>query len=126
MARHSVSGRKISLHNLSSTVTTTSGHEQCQSCGSQTHQRNDIAGTRVKLARQVENEDTWQRSVDVETHRHQDTVAPRALPKVQEKAKAKARNEHLKPVCVVATKDTRRQTANSRLRHGQTAERLVA
>ena len=45
--------------------------------------------------------------------------------KVQGKAKAKARNEHLKHVCVVARKDTRKQTANSRLRHVQTAERLV-
>ena len=27
----------------------------------------------MRHARHVENEDTWQRSVDVETHRHQDT-----------------------------------------------------
>ena len=84
----------------------------------------------MRLARHVENEDTWQRYVQVETHRHQDTGAPRALAKVQgkvqAKAKGKARNEHLKHVCVVARKDTRKQTANSRLRHVQPADRLVA
>ena len=47
MARQSDSGRKITLHNLPSTVTTASGHhcfvDRCrsQSCGSQTHQRKD-------------------------------------------------------------------------------------
>ena len=47
MARRSDSGRKKSLHNLSPTVTTTNGNRavltgsKCQSCGSQTHQRND-------------------------------------------------------------------------------------
>ena len=56
---------------------------------------------------------------------------PRALAKVRvqvqakTKAKAIARNEHLKHVCVVARKDTGQLTANSRLRHVQTAERLV-
>ena len=67
----------------------------------------------------MEHEATWQRYVEVEPHRHQDTGDPRAL------AKAKARNEHLKHVCAEARKDTRKQTANSRLRLVQTAERLV-
>ena len=83
----------------------------------------------MRLAKQVENEDTWQRYVEVETHRHQDTGAPRALArvqvKVQAKAKAKARNEHQKHVCAVARKDTRKQIENSRLHHAQTEERLV-
>ena len=41
---------------------------------------------------------------------------------VQTKAKAKARNEHLKHVCAVEKEDTRKQTANSRLRHVRSAE----
>ena len=65
----------------------------------------------------------------METHRYHDTGAPRALAKVQvkvqAKVKAKVRNEHPKHVCVVARKDTRKQTANSRLRRVQTAEKLV-
>ena len=71
----------------------------------------------MRLARHVENEDTWQRCVEVETQRHQDTGAPRALAKVQvkvqAKVKAKARNEHLKHVCAVERKDTRQQIAHS-------------
>ena len=75
-----------------------------------------IAGTKMRLAKHVENEDTWQKDVEVETHRYQDMGAPRTLAKVQvkvqAKVKAKERNEHPKHVCV---KDTRKQTANSRL-----------
>ena len=89
------------------------------------HIKGTIVGTNMRLARHVEDEDTWQRYVEVEAHRHQDTGAPRALAKVQEEVQAKARNEHLKHVCVVARRDTRKQTANSRLRHVETAERLV-
>ena len=37
----------------------------------------------MRLARYVDNEDTWQRYVEVDTHRHQDTAAPRARAKVQ-------------------------------------------
>ena len=65
----------------------------------------------------------------VETHRLRDTGSPRALAKVQAKVqakvKAKARNEHPKHVCVVARKDTRKETVNSRLRRVKIAERLV-
>ena len=73
------------------------------------HTKETIGGVKMRLARHVGNEDTWQRYVEVETHRYQDTGAPRALAKVQVKvqAKAKARNEHLKHVCVVARKDAR-------------------
>ena len=74
------------------------------------HIKETIAGTKTRLARHVEN-------VEVEAHRHQDTGAPSSLGKVQGKVqgktKAKARNEHLKHVCGVAKKDTRKQTANS-------------
>ena len=70
------------------------------------HIKETIAGTQMRLAKHVENEDIWQRYVEVEAHRHQDTGAPRALAKVQvkvqAKVKAKARNEHPKYVCVVA------------------------
>ena len=63
------------------------------------------------LARHVGNGDTWQRYAEVETHRHQDMGAPRALAKVQvkvqAKAEAKARNAHLKHACAVEKKDTR-------------------
>ena len=43
----------------------------------------------MRLSRHVENEDIWQRYVEVETQRHQDTGAPRALAKVQVKVQAK-------------------------------------
>ena len=113
MARHSDSGRKISLHNLSSTVTTTNGHQRCvdrrkvPELWKPGHLKGKTAGSKMRLARHVESEDTWQRYVEVETYRHQDTEAPRALAKVKAEAKAKTRNEHLKHACVLARKDTR-------------------
>ena len=55
MARHSNSGRKY-LHNLSPTVTTTNGHQRFVA--------------KMRHARYVANEDTWQRYVEVGTHRH--------------------------------------------------------
>ena len=82
----------------------------------------------MRRARLVANKDTWQRSVEVETHKHRDKEAPRALKKlrkVQAEAKARQRIEHLKHACVVERKGTRNQVANSRLLHVQTAERLV-
>ena len=122
MARHPDSGRKISFHITSSTVTTTNGHQRCvdrskvPELWKPGHLKGKTAGTKMRLARHVKNEDTWQRYVEVETHRHQDTGAPRAMAKVQVKvqAKAKARNEHLQHVCAVERKDTRKQVANSR------------
>ena len=80
------------------------------------HIKRKVAGTKMRLARHVESEDTWQRYVEVETHRHQDTGAPRTMAKVQVKvqAKGKARNEHLQHVCAVERMDTRKQVANSR------------
>ena len=81
--------------------------QKCQSCGSQTHKRSE-------RARPVANEDTWQRCAEVETHT--DTAVPRALEKalekVQAKAKEKERAKHLKHVCVVERKETRKQIAN--------------
>ena len=76
------------------------------------HSKETIVGAKMRLARDMENEDTWQRYVEEETHRHQDTGTQRALATVQVEVQAKARNEHLKHVCVVATKGTRKQTAN--------------
>ena len=55
----------------------------------------------MRLAKHVENEDTWQRYVEVETHRRRETGVPRAPAKVQVKMEAKARHEHLKRVCAV-------------------------
>ena len=52
------------------------------------HIKETIAGAKMRLARDADNEDTWQRYVEVETHRHQDTGAPRALAKVQGKVQA--------------------------------------
>ena len=93
------------------------------------HIRERTVGTKMRLARLVANKDTWQRSVEVETHKHRDNGAPRALAKVQgkvqAKAKAKQRIEHLKHAFVVERKGTRNQIASSRLLHVQTAEKLV-
>ena len=107
MARHSNSGRKMSLHKLSPTVTTTKGQT--------------VAGNKMKLATHFENEETWQRYVEVETRGRRETGVQRALAKVQVKiqAKAKARHEHLKHECVVERNE------ESRLEHVQTAERLA-
>ena len=60
-----------------------------QSCGSKTHQRKDC--WYEDAARPVANMDTWQRFVEVETHKHRDKGAPRALAKVQGKIQAKAK-----------------------------------
>ena len=76
----------------------------------------------MTLAKHVENGDTRQRGVKVETHRRREKGAPRAPAKVQVKAMAKARNEHLKHECAVERKETRKQIANSRMQHVQTAE----
>ena len=56
---------------------------KCQSCGSQTRQR--------KHGKLLANQDTWQRFVEVETHRLRDTGAPRALAIVQGKVQADAK-----------------------------------
>ena len=91
--------------------------------------RERTVGTKMRLARLVANKDTWQRFVEVETHRHRDKGSPKGLAKIQgkirAKAKARQRIEHLKHACVVDRKDTRNQVANSRLLHVQTAGRLV-
>ena len=73
------------------------------------------------------NEDTWQRYVEVETHRHQDTGAPRGLAKVQGKVQGRVRQKQKQKAETMtrnmfvlwARKDTRKQTANSRLRRGK-------
>ena len=66
------------------------------------HIKETSADIKMRLAKSCGNEDTWQWYVEVETHRHQDTGAPRTLAKVlgkvQVKAKTKARNEHLERV----------------------------
>ena len=66
------------------------------------HSKEKNVGTKMRRARLVANKDTWQRFVEVETHRQRDKGAPRALAKVQGKvqarAKAKERIEHLKHV----------------------------
>ena len=61
-----------SLHNLSSTVTTTNLHQCCQYARvvEAKHIKEKIVGTKMRLARLVANEDTWQRFVEVQPHRH--------------------------------------------------------
>ena len=83
------------------------------------HITGTTAGTKMRLARHVENEDTWQRYVEVETHRHQDSGGPKGS------GKGKGKKRTLKHVGAVERKDTRKQIANSRLQHVQTAERVV-
>ena len=83
------------------------------------HITGTTAGTKMRLARHVENEDTWQRYVEVETHRHQDSGGPKGS------GKGKGKKRTLEHVCAVERKDTRKQIANSRLQHVQTAERVV-
>ena len=90
--------------------------DKCQNCGSQAHQRNDC-WYKDETCKTCGKRGHWAkvcRSGNAQTPRHGNLQG-----KVQAKAKAKARNEHLKHVCVVARKDTRKQTANSRLRHVQ-------
>ena len=79
-------------------VTTTNGQQRCYTS------EGTIAGTKMRRARHVENEDTWQRYVEVVTHRQQDTGAPRALAKVQEKkgpCKCKGKKRTPDTVCDV-------------------------
>ena len=57
------------------------------------HIKGTIVCTKMGLARHVGNEGTWHRYVDVETHRHQDTGASKALAEGQVKAKAKAKGK---------------------------------
>ena len=67
----------------------------------------------------------------METHGHRETGAPRTLAKVlvkvqaKAKPKAKAGNEHLKHVCALERKDTRKEIVNSRVQRVQTAEMLL-
>ena len=81
--------------------------------------RERTVDTKMRLARLVANKDTWQRSVEVETHKHRDKEAPRALKKlrgkVQAEAKARQRIEHLKHACVVERKGTRNQIAKKKM-----------
>ena len=117
MARHSNSGRKMSLHKLSPTVTTTKGHQRCVDrfkiarAAEARHIKGTVAGNKMKLATHFENEETWQRYVEVGTRGRRETGVQRALAKVQVKiqAKAKARHEHLKHECVVERNDARKQ-----------------
>ena len=50
----------------------------------------------MRLAKHVENENTWQRNAEVEAHRHQDTGAPRALGKVQGKGSGRGKGKSKK------------------------------
>ena len=128
MGRHSDSGRKISLHNLSSTATTTNGQQCCvDRCKMPELWKPNTSkkGTKMRLARLVANKDTWQvcRSGNTQTPRQ---GSPKGTGKGSGKeAKAKERIEHLKHVYAVERQDTQKQIANSRLQHVQTAEKLV-
>ena len=72
------------------------------------HIKETIAGTKLRLAKHVENEDTWQRYVEVETHRHQDTGVLRALAKVQAKGKSKGKKRTPK-TCLCCGKEGRKK-----------------
>ena len=135
MARHSDSGRKISLHNLPSTVTTTNGHQCCVDKCKMPEFWKPNTSEKGLLVQRCDLQDMWKtrtlgkgmstwKRTNTETNK-----APRALAKVegkvQAKAKARQRIEHLKHACVVEGQGTRNQTANSRLLHVQIAERLV-
>ena len=93
MARRSVSGGKISFHNLSTTVTTTNGHQLSFDRCKRARVVEATWCTKMRLAKHVENEDTRQRYVKGETHRHEGTGAPRALAKVQVKVRAKVKKK---------------------------------
>ena len=92
MARQDIQTQveNISSDNLSSTVNTTNRHQCCvDKLYKPKHIKEKTVGTKMRLARLVANKDTWQRSVEAETHRHRDKGAPRALAKVQGKFQAK-------------------------------------
>ena len=85
-----------------------------------------LTGAKMRLARHVEKRRPLAkvcRSGNAKTPRH---ASPKGTGTCSGKGSSKGKsNEHLPHDCVVARKDTRKQIANSRLRHVRTAERLV-
>ena len=72
-----------------------------------------IVGTKMKLVRFEENEDTWQNDTEEEVHKRREAEAPR---------------EKRKPeTCMCGGKEghTKRQIVNSRVRHVPLAAKLV-
>ena len=79
------------------------------------HIKGTIVGTKMRLARHVESEDTWQEgglSGNAKTPRHR---SPKDIGKGSGKGKGKGKGKkrtQLKHVCALERKDTRKQTAN--------------
>ena len=53
-----------------------SGREYLSITAEARHMKETIAGRKMRLAKNVENEDTWQRCVEVESHRHDKPEPP--------------------------------------------------
>ena len=78
-------------------VTTTNGQQRCYTS------EGTIAGTKMRRARHVENEDTWQRYVEVVTHRQQEHGSPKGTGKGSGKGPSKCKGKKRTPdtVCDV-------------------------
>ena len=77
--------------------TTTNGQQRCYTS------EGTIAGTKMRRARHVENEHTWQRYVEVVTHRQQEHGSPKGTGKGSGKGPSKCKGKKRTPdtVCDV-------------------------
>ena len=97
MTRRPDTGRKMSVHHLPSTVTTTNGHQLCDDGFEMPeHRKPDtlekgLLVQKTKPARTTENKDTWQLRVEVAMRSRNEAVARRARAKAHQKSSRKGK-----------------------------------
>ena len=109
-------------------IGTATTNQKCHSCGSQTHKRSECwykdetwktFGKRGHVAKVCRSGNTQKQSGG------SSKGTGKKLERTQEKSKEEAKAEHVTHACVVERKDTKKQSANSRLQRARTVERLV-